>query len=125
MKQIINNRPSILVLPQSKLVLKPNQTIGIETLTDELQEAVSRSWVNLVEKETPTTTVPAHDWVIDDQQAKEGVVSITDKATGKQINGEIVEEKGKQYFTLKEIGTVKGSQYWPTTQALEYFDAVD
>ena len=53
MNRIINRRPGILVLPRSKLVLKPKETAEVKDLTDELQRAVSRGWIELVKEDTP------------------------------------------------------------------------
>jgi len=125
MNQIVNKRPGILVLPQSKLILKPKETVEVEELSDELQLAVSKDWVKLVDADTPTAKATAHDWEVEYSQVDEGVVVVSDKVTGRQLNGEIVERKGEQYFTLKDIGTVKGQQYWATAQALEHFDGSD
>ncbi len=122
MNQIVNRRPGILVLPQSKLILKPKEKIEVEDLTDELQQAVSKGWVKIVDADTSTAKAPTHDWEVDYSSADEGVVVVSDKVTGRQLDGEIVERKGERYFTLKDIGTVKGQQYWPTAQALEHFD---
>ena len=122
MNQIINRRPGILVLPQSKLVLKPNETVDVEKLTDELSQAISKGWVKTVESNPAPTKAPVHEWGVDYSKVDDGVVIVCDKATGREIEGEIVERKGERYFMLKDIGTVKGQQYWPTAQALERFD---
>ena len=122
MNQIINQRPGILVLPQSKLVLKPNETVDVEQLTDELSQAISKGWVKTVESNPAPTKAPVHEWGVDYSKVEEGVVIVSDKATGREIEGEIAERKGERYFMLKEIGTVKGQQYWPTAQALERFN---
>ncbi len=122
MNQIINQRPGILVLPQSKLVLKPNETVDIEQLTDELRQALSKGWVKTVESNSSPVKAPVHEWGVDYSKVDEGVVIVSDKATGREIVGEIVERKGERYFMLKDIGTVKGQQFWPTAQALERFD---
>jgi len=122
MNQIVNKRPGILVLPQSKLILKPKEKVEVEDLTDELQRAVSQGWVEIADENTLTAKAPTHDWEVDYSGADEGVVIVSDKVTGRQLNGEIIERKGDQYFTLKDIGTVKKQQFWPTVQALEQFD---
>ena len=122
MNKIVNRRPGILVLPQSKLVLKPNETLDVEKLTDELRQALSLGWIKTVESNPAAAKATAHEWNIDYSRAADGVVTVTDKATGRQIEGEIAERKGERYFMLKEIGTVKGQQYWPTAQALERFN---
>ena len=122
MNKIVNRRPGILVLPQSKLVLKPNETVDIEQLTDELHQALSKGWVKTVESNPAPTKAPVHEWGVDYSKVDEGVVIVSDKATGREIEGEIVERKGERYFMLKDIGTVKGQQFWPTAQALERFD---
>jgi len=120
--KIVNARPGILVLPRSKLTLKLKETVEVEKLTDELRLAVSREWIELVEEDAPELKAPVHDWEIDYSRADAGVVIVSDKVTGRKIEGEIAERKGERYFTLRDLGTVKGQQYWPTAQALERFD---
>ena len=122
MTKIVNARPGILVLPRSKLTLKLKETVEVEKLTDELRLAVSREWIELVEEDAPELKAPVHDWEIDYSRADAGVVIVSDKVTGRKIEGEIAERKGERYFTLRDLGTVKGQQYWPTAQALERFD---
>ena len=125
MNKIVNTRPCMLVLPQSKLILKPGEKVEVENLTDELRQALSKGWVETVDADTSTDKVPTHDWEVDYSSAEEGVVIVSDKATGRKIEGEIAERKGERYFTLKDIGTVKKQQFWPTAQALEHFDGSD
>ena len=139
MKRIINKRRCILVLPESKLILKPRASVAVKELTEELQKAIAKGWIKLEDEGTKTSKAesqvpdsedsnskaPAHDWEVDYSNADEGEITVSDKISGRQITGEIVERKGDQYFTLKEIGTVKGQQYWPTSQALEHFDGSD
>ena len=122
MNKIVNRRPGILVLPQSKLVLKPNETVDIEQLTDELHQALSKGWVKTVESNPAPAKAPVHEWGVDYSKVDDGVVIVSDKVTNQKIEGEIVERKGERYFMLKDIGTVKGQQFWPTAQALERFD---
>ena len=125
MNKIVNARPGILVLPQSKLILKPKEKVEIEKMTDELRLAVSKGWVEPVDANVSSEKPPTHDWEIDYSRADAGVVIVSDKVTGRKIEGEIAERKGEQYFTLKEIGTVKKQQFWPKAQALEHFDGSD
>ena len=139
MKLIINKRRCILVLPQSKLILKPGESIAVEDLTEELQKAVTKGWVKLdnTSPKTPVTSLkvansdesnsktPIHDWEVDYSQADEGEITVSDKISGRKITGEIAERKGEQHFTLKDIGTVKKQQFWPTAQALEHFDGAE
>ncbi len=122
MIRIKNQRPCILVLPVSRLTLKPKETVEVEELTNELRQALSKGWVENVNEVESTDKLPTHDWEVDYSQVDEGVVIVSDKVTGRKIEGEIAERKGEQYFTLKEIGTVKKQQFWPTAQALERFD---
>ena len=125
MNKIVNERPCILVLPQSKLILKPGEKVEVENLTDELRQALSKGWVENVDEVASTEKPPTHDWEVDYSKVDDGMVIIIDKVTGRKIEGEVVERKGEQYFTLKEIGTVKKQQFWPTAQALEMFDAAE
>ena len=122
MKRIINKRKCILILPQSKLVLKPRAIVAVDDLTEELQMAVTKGWVKLTENETLVEKASSHDWEVDYSHAAEGEITISDKLSGKQITGEIDERKGEQHFTLKDIGTVKKQQFWPKAQALKHFD---
>jgi len=125
MNKIVNTRPGILVLPQSKLILKPKEKVDVNKLTDELRQALSKGWVETVDADTSTDKLPTHDWEVDYSRVDEGVVIVSDKVTGRKIEGEIAERKGEQYFTLKDIGTVKKQQFWPKAQALEHFDGSD
>ena len=125
MNKIVNARPGILVLPQSKLILMPKENVEVGKMTDELKQALSKGWIETVEAESSTDKLPTHDWEVDYSQVDEGVVIVSDKVTGRKIEGEIAERKGEQYFTLKDIGTVKKQQFWPKAQALERFDGSD
>ena len=131
MKRIINQRPGILILPESKLIFKPKAAISVEEITDEVQRAIDKGWVKLGSDKTETlqptanTDTPAHDWEVDYSRIEENLVTIKDKLSGRSVTGEIQEKKGDQYFTLKDIGTVKGQQYWPKAQALEQFDGAE
>ena len=131
MKRIINQRPGILILPQSKLIFKPKAVISVEEITDEVQRAIDKGWVKLgngkTETSQPTSNsdTPAHDWEVDYSRVEENTVTIMDKISGKSVTGEIQEKKGDQHFTLKDIGTVKKQQFWPTVQALEQFDGAE
>ena len=131
MKRITNQRPGILILPQSKLIFKPKATVEVEKLTDEIQRAIDKGWVQLEDGKSETTDsktnsyAPAHDWVVDYSRVDENLVTITDKLSGRSVTGEIQEKKGAQYFTLKDIGTVKKNQFWPTAQAMEQFDGAE
>ncbi|MDP8237887.1 MAG: hypothetical protein P9X24_02245 [Candidatus Hatepunaea meridiana] len=136
MKRIINKRRCILVLPQSKLILKPRASIIVDELTEELQKAITKGWIKLEDEGTKASEagsqVPdsedsnskahAHDWEVDYSHADEGEITVSDKLSGRQITGEIDERKGEQHFTLKDIGTVKKQQFWPRAQALKHFD---
>ena len=141
MIQIISFRTSVLLLPLSKLVLRPNVPTTVVAMTDEIRKAVAAGWVKVVETPSPTPTStpitplvsqPAttdapnpivHDWLIDYAGVESGTVTISDRSTGKSLVAEIAERKGDQHFTLKNFGTVKAQQWWPTAQALERFDA--
>ena len=122
MKRIINKRKCILILPQSKLVLKPRAIVAVDELTEELQKAVTKGWVKLTENETPVEKASSHDWEVDYSHADEGEITISDKMSGRQITGEVDERKGEQHYTLKDIGTVKKQQFWPKAQALKQID---
>jgi len=131
MKRIINQRPGILILPESSLIFKPKAAISVEEITDEVQRAIDKGWVKLgngkTETSQPTSNsdTPAHDWEVDYSRVEENTVTIMDKISGKSVTGEIQEKKGDQHFTLKDIGTVKKQQFWPTVQALEQFDGAE
>jgi hypothetical protein len=131
MKRLINQRPGILILPESKLIFKPEASIMVEEIPDEVQRAISKGWLKLVGDNTeasPTITdseSPAHDWEVDYSRVEENLVMITDKISGRSVTGEILEKKGEQHFTLKDIGTVKRQQFWPKAQALEQFDGTE
>jgi len=56
---------------------------------------------------------------------EENLVTITDKISGKSVTDKIQEKKGNQHFTLKDIGTVKKQQFWPTAQAMEQIDGAE
>ena len=75
------------------------------------------------DSEESNSKAPSHDWEVDYSHADEGEITVSDKISGRQITGEIAERKGEQHFTLKDIGTVKKQQFWPTVQALEQFDS--
>jgi len=128
MKILINQRPGILILPESKLIFKPEASISVEQITDEIQRAITKGWLKLNDGKAETLPVttdsetPAHDWEVDYSQIEENLVTITDKISGKSVTGEILEKKGEQHFTLKDVGTVKKQQFWPKAQALEQFD---
>ena len=128
MKQLINQRPGILILPQSKLIFKPKALMQVEEITDEVQKAINKGWLKLGdEKQEPSGLNPesdtiAHDWEVDYSRTEENLVTITDKISGKSLSGEIQEKKGNQHFALKDIGTVKKNQFWPTVQAMEKID---
>jgi len=139
MKRIINKRRCILVLPQSKLVLKPRSSVAVKELTEELQKAIAKGWIKLEDEGTKTSIAesqvpdsedssskaPSHDWEVDYSHADEGEITVSDKISNRQLTGEIAERKGEQHFTLKDIGTVKKQQFWPTVQALEQFDGAE
>jgi len=131
MKRIINQRPGILILPESKLIFKPKATITVEEITDEVQRAIDKGWVKLGSSKTETSQAttnsdtPAHDWEVDYSRVEENIVTIMDKISGKSVTGEIQEKKGDQHFTLKDIGTVKKQQFWPTAQAMEIIDGTE
>jgi len=131
MKRIINQRPGILILPQSKLIFKPKSTIEVEEIADEIQKAIDKGWVQLGNGKTETSQptadsdTPAHDWEVDYSRVNDNLVTITDKLSGRSVTGEIQEKKGAQHFTLKDIGTVKKNQFWPTAQAMEQFDGAE
>jgi len=131
MKRIINQRPGILILPQSKLIFKPKAVISIEEITDEVQRAIDKGWVKLedekqeISESKTNSDTPAHDWEVDYSRVEENLVTITDKISGRSVTGEIQEKKGDQHFTLKDIGTVKKQQFWPTAQAMEIIDGTE
>ena len=131
MKQLINQRPGILILPQSKLIFKPKSSIPVEEITDEVQKAINKGWLKLGGTETETSKtssdsdIPVHDWEVDYSRIEENLVTITDKISGKSLSGEIQEKKGNQHFALKDIGTVKKNQFWPTAQAMEQIDGAE
>jgi hypothetical protein len=131
MKQLINQRPGILVLPQSKLIFKPKASMLVEEISDEIQKAIDKGWLKIEgdnpessETKTDSDTV-SHDWEVDYSRVEENLVTITDKISGKSLSGEIQEKKGNQHFTLKDIGTVKKQQFWPTAQAMEQIDGAE
>lgn len=131
MKRLINKRPSILILPQSKLTFKPKASISVEEINDEVQHAIDKGWVKLGKEKTETSQptansdTPAHDWEVDYSRVEETLVTITDKISGKSLSSEIQEKKGNQHFALKDIGTVKKNQFWPTAQAMEIIDGAE
>ncbi len=131
MKRIINQRPGILILPESKLIFKPKAVISVEEITDEVQRAIDKGWVKLedekqeISESKTNSDTSAHDWEVDYSRVEENQVTITDKISGKSVIGEIQEKKGNQHFTLKDIGTVKKQQFWPTTLAMEQIDGAE
>ena len=131
MKTLMSQRPGILILPESKLILKPEASISVEEITGEVQKAITKGWLKLDEDKTDTSEstsiseTPAHDWEVDYSRVEENLVMITDKISGRSVTGEILEKKGDQHFTLKDIGTVKKQQFWATAQALEQFDGTE
>ena len=133
---IQNNRPGILVLPKSKLVLKRGAQTEVPALSEELQNAFQKGWVKVITPEDAKQNektgaqddsgkTSPREWEIDYSQAKSGTIFIRDRASGRALTAEIAEKKGDQYFTLKNFGTVKGQTFWPTAQALERFDAAE
>ena len=128
MNRIINQRPGILILPKSKLIFKPKASKSVEELTDEVQQAITKGWVKLADgiaEASPAISksdTPSHDWEVDYSRIEENLVTIMDKISGRSVIREIQEKKGNQHFTLKDIGTVKKQQFWPTAQAMEQFD---
>jgi hypothetical protein len=131
MKRLINQRPGILILPESKLIFKLGASITVEEISDEVQRAISKGWLKLDCDKAESSSVitdaeaPAHDWEVDYSRVEENLVIITDKISGISVTGEILEKKGEQHFTLKDIGTVKKQQFWATAQALEQFDGTE
>ena len=131
MKQLINQRPGILILPQSKLIFKPKASMQVEEINDEVQKAIDKGWLKLGDSEretsktSPDSDIPVHDWEVDYSRVEENLVTITDKISGKSLTGEIQEKKGNQHFALKDIGTVKKNQFWPTAQAMEQIDGAE
>jgi len=130
MKQLISRRPGILVLPQSKLILKPKDTVSVEEITDEIQNAIDKGWVKIEDEnqessEPKTDNSVSHDWEVDYSQVEDNQVIIKDLISDRSITGEILEKKGNQHFTLKDIGTVKKNQFWPTSQAMELIDGTE
>ena len=120
MERINNNRRCILVLPESKLILKPGASVAVKELTSELQKAISEGWINL-EGESTSSNAPAHDWEVDYSHSDDGQIIVSDKISGKQITGEIAERKADEHFTPKEIGTVKKQQFWPSATGKKLF----
>ena len=131
MKRLINQRPGILILPESKLIFRPKASLMADETTEEVQKAISKGWLKLdddKEEKSESTSIsetPSHDWEVDYSQIEENLVMITDKISGRSVTGEILEKKGDQHFMLKDIGTVKKQQFWATTQALEQFDGTE
>jgi len=170
---IENCRPVLLLLPLSKVTLKPKGRVSFPESSAEIERAVKAGWVRIVEPDSslqsdekagdsartesdtsksPVTestvadSIPAgipsknpvspltdagsirpatHDWLIDYADVKNGNITISDRSTGRSIVTEIAEKKGEQHFTLKNLGTVKSQQFWPTALALEQFDAAE
>jgi len=131
MKILINKRPGILILPESKLIFKPKTSLMADETTDEVQKAISKGWLKLdddkveTQESTSNSDIPAHDWEVDYSRVEENQVTITDKISGRSVTGEILEKKGDQHFTLKDVGTVKKQQFWPKAQAMEQFDGTE
>jgi hypothetical protein len=131
MKRLVNQRPGILILPESKLIFKHEASVIVEEITDEIGQAISKGWLKLDGDKAESSSVitdsevPAHDWEVDYSRIEENLVIISDKISGRSVTGEILEKKGEQHFTLKDIGTVKKQQFWATTQALEQFDGTE
>jgi len=141
---IENCRPVLLLLPLSKVTLKPKGRAAFPESNAEIERAVKAGWVKIVEPEgssdkvestgnptsasgelTVTGRLIPHDWLIDYAEVESDKITISDRSTGRTIVAEIAEKKGEQHFTLKNLGTVKLQQYWPTAQALEKFDATE
>lgn len=135
-----NLRPGTLLLSASKLTLPKASRISLPESNSEIERAVKAGWVRIVPPQIvlpvkPNPSLPlsdsssdasrqiVHDWLIDYAEAGNGKITITDRSTGKTASTEIAERKGEQHFTLKNFGTVKLQQFWPTSQALELFDA--
>jgi len=130
MKRLISQRPGILLLPQSKLILKPKDPVPVDDITDEIRKAIDKGWVKIEDEnqessELKTDNSVSHDWEVDYSRVEENLVVIKDKISGRSITGEIQEKKGSQHFTLKDIGTVKKNQFWPTAQAMEMIDGAE
>jgi len=127
MKRLINQRPGILILPESKLIFKPEASISVEDVSDEVQKAITKGWLKLEDdtQETAEPTSSVHDWEVDYSRVEENLVTITDKISGKSVTGEILEKKGDQHFVLKDTGIVKKQQFWAKAQALEQFDGTE
>lgn len=133
---IENLRPGTLVLPLTKVTLRKNSQARLPASTPEIERAVKAGWIRIIEPDTDLesenrgidsseTSRSAHDWQIDYSQVQSGKITISDRSTGRSLVAEITERKGEQHFTLKNFGTVKGAQFWPTGLALEHFDAAD
>ncbi|MBM3329794.1 MAG: hypothetical protein FJY67_10045, partial [Calditrichaeota bacterium] len=127
---IENLRPGRLVLPQTKTTLQRNGQARLPAATPEIERAVKAGWIRIVETESnldeassESSRPTAHDWQIDYSQAQSGKITITDRSTGRHLEAEVAERKGEQHYTLKNFGTVKGMQFWPTGAALDIFDA--
>jgi len=131
MKRLLNQRPGILILPESKLIFRSKASLMADETTDEVKKAITKGWLKIDKDESETSPVetdsenPAHDWEVDYSRVEENLVIITDKISGRSVTGEIQEKKGEQHFTLKDIGTVKKQQFWATAQALEQFDGTE
>lgn len=131
MKRLISQRPGILVLPKSKLILKPKHPVLVEEITDEIRKAVDKGWVKFKDDNTESSKAKdddnsaSHDWEVDYSRVEENLVTIKDLISDRSITGEILEKKGNQHFTLKDIGTVKKNQFWPTAQAMEIIDGAE
>jgi hypothetical protein len=140
---IENCRPTILLLPVSKVTLKPKGRVSLLESTAEIERAVKSGWVKIVDPEAGAVSdqsdsprsdsglpheasLPAgHDWLIDYTEAEDGKITISDRSTGRSVVAEVAERKGDQHYTLRNLGTVKMQQYWPTALALEQFDAAE
>ena len=131
MKRMISQRPGILILPQSRLILKSKEPVTVEDISDEIQKAIDKGWVKIEDENqelsgsNPESETVSHDWEVDYSRVEENLVTITDKISGRSLTGEIQEKKGNQHFTLKDIGTVKKNQFWATAQAMEKLDAAE
>jgi len=131
MKQLINLRPGILILPVSKLIFMPKASLQVEEINDEVRKAINNGWLKIENKKpessgsNPEAEIVSHDWEVDYSRVEENLVTITDKTSGKSLSGEIQEKKGNQHFALKDIGTVKKNQFWPTVQAMEKIDGAE
>jgi len=116
----------VKIIPKPETDHEAGQTPRVVSLPGSADAATGSTPTVVSATRTTDAAKPAsHDWVIDYSEVETGTITIRDESTGRSLSAEIAERKGEQHFTLKNFGTVKAQQWWPTAQALEKFDATE